>query len=1015
MAPWTEFRNLCSYYIDCVKYSEKRQEYLFENQLNETFILPALEANWHLKESLVVETSKAQRYARATMLVADESDEIFIGYPLSSFISPKGVHCLCPVMLFPVHVTTLGEGRSSGLQLTIDRQGIDINRDWVEFRVPRDRQKYFIRACERTDDAMGSIDIENALQFISSHFRMKMDPNFMDFTLRHSDVKHELLNSAALFIGSKTKYTRNLIRELNQIKNEPDETLDKTALAYVFRNPPMPIEMKDGVDKAVPAVFTKQPLNAHQYLAVEESLNSPVTKVTGPPGTGKSHMSVNLIANEIFNGGSVLFTSKNHKAVHAVFDMCQESKPHPDFDLVEFCTAPGNDSAAQWDKMREKLETVKDLATARMRGRCVYGEDVPDEVLYPELFLVEEALASFRDSEKELNRFEELRCRVSRFERLIVEIDEMISRIPSVQRDSPEFVKLLEERVHAFESYKSPLWWSQLLRRIGEWMKIVAPMPDVRAQLNQLVPGLVKSFSSKDSGAKSARRLLKILKFREVVKRWRQEEYSAIKLEVEQCNYDELKSALKEATFTIAKSLHEAYADAVCRRISSVDVEDLISKIKGAISETPASPLSFLSGLGDDGKYDRQIGLFREFLKVFPAWAVTLLSLRKASPCLPGLFSLVVIDEASQCEIPPMIPALFRAQRVVVVGDPDQFPPVITMKEKRNDALRKKYGIMNSSMNKYSFCENNVFSVIPRGEAETIKLVEHFRCMDEIAMYFNEEFYKGGLCPCVGDRKNEGYSSYNLKPGMAWIDSPGGDEAEAEAALKYLKDLKDSGFKGSVGVISPLRKVANAMKTLCFEHSADLPKGLTDERINTANSFQGGQCDVIVFLLGLNNDRTQGRDGWYITAEENKYIYNVSVSRAKVCFTTFGDRKAALSSGISRIIKLIPEERKSVNVRVGPGEAPLQRALEEAGLHPVAQYPIFGRYLDLALVKEKIDIEVDGQSYHLDRNGCTKASDIHRDLILETNGWKVVRVWHHDVMLNIDQCVAKVKAILCEQ
>ena len=24
--PWTRFRNLCSYYIDCVKYSEKRQK-----------------------------------------------------------------------------------------------------------------------------------------------------------------------------------------------------------------------------------------------------------------------------------------------------------------------------------------------------------------------------------------------------------------------------------------------------------------------------------------------------------------------------------------------------------------------------------------------------------------------------------------------------------------------------------------------------------------------------------------------------------------------------------------------------------------------------------------------------------------------------------------------------------------------------------------------------------------------------------------------------------------------------
>ena len=72
----------------------------------------------------------------------------------------------------------------------------------------------------------------------------------------------------------------------------------------------------------------------------------------------------------------------------------------------------------------------------------------------------------------------------------------------------------------------------------------------------------------------------------------------------------------------------------------------------------------------------------------------------------------------------------------------------------------------------------------------------------------------------------------------------------------------------------------------------------------------------------------------------------------------------------------------------------------------------FGRYLDFALVDEKIDIEVDGQAWHLDRNGCTKADDIHRDLLLEINGWRVVRVWHHEVMNDVDACVRKVMALV---
>lgn len=1012
-SPWTKFRNLCGYYSDCVKYSEKRQEYLFTDQQDETFIVPALEAGWHLKSRFDIETSTAQRFARNVLLTADDTDELFLGYPLSSFISPKGFHCLCPVMLFPVSVTTLGPGRTSGLRVEVDRQGIDINRDWVEFHIPRDRQNYFIRACERSDDEMRSVDVESALQFISRHLRRNIDPNFMDFTLRHDDAVRGILNTAVLFVGGKTKYTRNLVRELGQIRNESDAVLDSTALAYVFRDPPLPVTVCRDENRRMPAVFTGNPLNEHQYMAVAEALNSPVSKVTGPPGTGKSHMSVNLIANEVLNGGSVLFTSKNHKAIHAVFEMCQTAKLDPDFDLVEFCTAPGNDSAAQWDKMKDRLEQVVDLVRARAAGKGL-GElgELPDAVRCPALCSLEEGLGKFRDAEGTLERYAELRRRVSRFEQLIVRIDELLSRIPAVSRDDPAFRALLENCVDALEEEPRLSRWGRFLERVKRILRLADDRPDVRSQLNALVPGIAPAYSSRRSVSRSVRRLLDTLKFRSVVEGWRLGEFDAVRSEASSLSYEKLKESLKAELVRVNASAREAYVEAFRDRVSSVDTLDLVSRISGALKENPAQPLSFMSAIGDDGRYRKPLALFRDFHRLFPAWAVTLLSLRRASPCLPGVFSLVLIDEASQCEIPPMIPALFRARRVAVVGDPDQFPPVITIKTARDVSLRRKWNILNAEMDKFGYSDNNVFSVVPRSKSQTVRLVEHFRCMDDIAMYINDEFYNGELCPCVGDRADQGYEAYGLKPGMAWIDAPGGDEAEAQAALGYLKALADRGFKGTVGVISPLRKIADRMKTLCFERRSEMPEGLVDERINTANGFQGGQCDVVVFLLGLNGNRVPGHDEWYVTADENKYIYNVSVSRAKVCFTTFGDKSRALASGIGRIVKLIPEERRPAAVKVGPGEEVLRAALCRAGLEPVAQYPVFGRYLDLALVDSKIDIEVDGQAWHLDRNGCRKADDIHRDLLLETNGWRVVRFWHHEVMEDVASCVARIEAIL---
>ena len=76
-SPWDHFRSLCLYYADCVKYSEKRQEYLFEDQLNETFLVPNLVApNWHLKDTVEIDTTKKQAIARRVLLNVEEEDVV---------------------------------------------------------------------------------------------------------------------------------------------------------------------------------------------------------------------------------------------------------------------------------------------------------------------------------------------------------------------------------------------------------------------------------------------------------------------------------------------------------------------------------------------------------------------------------------------------------------------------------------------------------------------------------------------------------------------------------------------------------------------------------------------------------------------------------------------------------------------------------------------------------------------------------------------------------------------------
>src|SRR2546427_7222489 len=74
-----------------------------------------------------------------------------------------------------------------------------------------------------------------------------------------------------------------------------------------------------------------------------------------------------------------------------------------------------------------------------------------------------------------------------------------------------------------------------------------------------------------------------------------------------------------------------------------------------------------------------------------------------------------------------------------------------------------------------------------------------------------------------------------------------------------------------------------------------------------------------------------------------------------------------------------------------PWQIKLAEALRQAGVNVVLEYPIAGRFLDLAILTKKLDVEVDGESVHRTAGGGRKDDDHWRDLQLHSLGWPVVR------------------------
>ena len=69
---------------------------------------------------------------------------------------------------------------------------------------------------------------------------------------------------------------------------------------------------------------------------------------------------------------------------------------------------------------------------------------------------------------------------------------------------------------------------------------------------------------------------------------------------------------------------------------------------------------------------------FEALQKGFPCIISSLRDFAEFIPLYPGMFDVVVIDEASQVSIAQALPALLRAKKVIVMGDRNQFSNVKT-------------------------------------------------------------------------------------------------------------------------------------------------------------------------------------------------------------------------------------------------------------------------------------------------------------------------------------------------
>lgn len=137
-----------------------------------------------------------------------------------------------------------------------------------------------------------------------------------------------------------------------------------------------------------------------------------------------------------------------------------------------------------------------------------------------------------------------------------------------------------------------------------------------------------------------------------------------------------------------------------------------------------------------------------------PIWLMSPLSVSDTLPLDPHLFDVVIFDEASQIPSEEAVPALSRAQQVIVVGDEMQLPPTRFFSSSGEEDDNELVAIEDGEKIAINLDADSLLSQAARNLSATL-LAWHYRSRHEALISFsNAAFYEGRLIT-IPDRRIE--------------------------------------------------------------------------------------------------------------------------------------------------------------------------------------------------------------------------------------------------------------------
>jgi very-short-patch-repair endonuclease len=433
----------------------------------------------------------------------------------------------------------------------------------------------------------------------------------------------------------------------------------------------------------------------------------------------------------------------------------------------------------------------------------------------------------------------------------------------------------------------------------------------------------------------------------------------------------------------------------------------------------------------------------RMLLKLLPVWILAPEDVARLFPCEAGIFDVVIVDEASQVDLPSITPVVYRGKKVVVFGDTKQMQPrrFAFMNANVVSQAWQHAGMDRLDPERWLHPAENSLLVLTNIRAEEENLLdEHFRSLPPLIQFSNETYYQGALRIMTDERQKafghpeQPIAQLHFVPDAQISNGSQENEVEARALIQCLAKLVTSeDYSGaSIGVMALFEEQATLLQELVAEHIPEEEWEEHDIVVVTPDGFQGDERDVILYSLSWDN-KLMSRQALSQRQRNHPHeqgMLNVAFTRARDeihifhsapidTFALADGRPGTLTRWLQHCATVQAAGRpKPAGSRIGQVdsefEAEVAAALRTRGLFVLHQYPACGFHIDLVCEKDdaRVAIECDGERYHIDEHGQPKPEDIEREATLRRAGWRVLRIPYRKWLRSPETELAKIFSAL---